>query len=136
MCNYAKRIVIALTRKWLYNCNVKIPIEVNKFKLWKVECKKVQLGQWNIHQESKYKLYLCLGGRVVNMILTYDMVSNNVIFYFVCTLMMRIHIAKLIQAHLNWSSMGCLHQSEIKHRSLPWYIARSLCPPFVKVGPH
>ena len=82
------------------------------------------------------KLDLCLWGRVVNIILTYDKVSNNVIFYFVCTLMMRIHIAKLIQAHLNWSSMGCLHQSEIKHRSLTWYTARSSCPPFAKVGPY
>ena len=30
--------------------------------------------------------------------------------------------------------MGCLHQGEIKHRSLTWYTAHSLCPPFAKVG--
>ena len=33
-------------------------------------------------------------------------------------------------------AMGCLHQGEIKRRSLTWYTARSLCPPFVKVGPY
>ena len=30
--------------------------------------------------------------------------------------------------------MGCLHQGEIKRRSLTWYTAQSLCPPFAKVG--
>ena len=33
-------------------------------------------------------------------------------------------------------TMGCLHQGEIKCRSLTWYTARSLCPPFAKVGPY
>ena len=32
--------------------------------------------------------------------------------------------------------MGCLHQGEIKRRSLTWYTAHSLCPPFAKVGPY
>ena len=30
------------------------------------------------------------------------------------------------------TSMGCLNQGEIKHRSLTWYTASSLCSPFVK----
>ena len=32
--------------------------------------------------------------------------------------------------------MGCLHQGEIKRRSLTWYTAHSLCTPFMKVGPY
>ena len=31
--------------------------------------------------------------------------------------------------------LRCLHQGEIKQRSLTWYKARFLCPPFAKVGP-
>ena len=65
------------------------------------------------------------------------------IHHFFCTykkcswnIELSIYICGVYAILLNQRLMGCLHQGEIKRRSLIWHTARSLCPPFAKVGPY